>query len=104
MALSDLVGRLAPRRASAAPPDGPLGVVVTNLAHLGDLLAMLPMLARLRNSARISRLGLVIGHWGRPILQLGRLADTVHQRLRWSLAKPWAPRRTPATAARHLCC
>ena len=93
MALSDLVGRLAPRRASAATSDGLLGFVVTNLAHLGDLL---PMLARLRNSARVSRLGLVFGSWGRPILQLGHLADMVHIVEPPVQSRPW-PHRRPSS-------
>ena len=47
-------------------PIGRSSVVIANLAHLGDLINVLPLLARLRASRSVAKLGLAIGSWGRP--------------------------------------
>jgi ADP-heptose:LPS heptosyltransferase len=77
MAAGDVAGLIAPRRA-AALPDRPLNVLVANLAHLGDLVNIIPILARLRASPRVGKLGVVVGSWGRPVFELGSFADRVH--------------------------
>lgn len=87
MILSDLVGRFVPARAVSLPSDGPLKIVVANLAHLGDLIALLPLLKRLRAWERTAGLGLVIGSWSRNVLQLGELADQVHYVDHWRLSR-----------------
>ena len=109
MAASDVAGLIAPRRA-AALPDRPLKVLVANLAHLGDLINTIPMLTRLRASPRVARLGVVIGEWGRPVFELGDLADTVHIYDHWRMnrggeglkAKLRRHARTRASAARAI--
>lgn len=85
MAVSDAVGLLAPRRTGPLPTDRPLNVLVVNPAHLGDLINVLPLLARLRESRTVAKLGLLIGTWGRPALQLGELADRIHVIDHWHL-------------------
>jgi ADP-heptose:LPS heptosyltransferase len=82
MAAGDVAGLMAPRRA-AALPDRPLSVLVANLAHLGDLVNIIPMLARLRASPRVKKLGVVVGTWGRPVFELGNFADRVHVYDHW---------------------
>jgi ADP-heptose:LPS heptosyltransferase len=84
MAASDVAGLMAPRRA-ANLPDRPLKVLVANLAHLGDLINTIPMLARLRASPRVAKLGVVIGEWGKPVFELGDLADSVHIYDHWRM-------------------
>ncbi|MBX9589764.1 MAG: glycosyltransferase family 9 protein [Hyphomonadaceae bacterium] len=83
--MSDLVGMMAPRRAAPLPTDRPLNILVANLAHLGDLIILLPLLARLRASKRTAQLGLLIGSWGRAALELGDFADVVHVVDHWRL-------------------
>ena len=90
MAVSDAVGFLAARRAGALPTDRPLKVLVANPAHLGDLINALPLLARLRASSSVAKLGLAIGTWGRPILELGELADRIHIVDHWHLNRSGA--------------
>src|SRR5262245_48623453 len=85
MAAGDIAGILAPRRAAAIPADRPINVLVANLAHLGDLIVALPLLARLRASPRVAKLGLLVGSWGRPVVDLGDLADEVFCVDHWRL-------------------
>ena len=85
MAAGDIAGMMAPRRTAALPSRGPLNIVVANLAHLGDLIVMLPLLRRLRAWERTAKLGLVIGNWGRAVLDLGDLVDHVHIVDHWRL-------------------
>jgi len=85
MAVSDAVGLLAPRRTGTLPTGRPLNVLVANPAHLGDLINVLPLLARLRASRNVGKLGLLIGSWGRSVLQLGELADRIHVIDHWHL-------------------
>lgn len=99
MAAGDVAGLLLPRRAQPLPAGRPLNILVTNLAHLGDLLVTLPLLARLRASPRVARLGLLIGGWGRPVLELGELADQVHCFDHWRLNR--APEGMKAKLVRH---
>jgi len=81
----DLAGALLPRRAAPLPADRPLKVLVANMAHLGDLIVMAPLLAALRSSSRTAKLGLVVGTWGRPVLELDAAADAVHIVDHWRL-------------------
>lgn len=99
MAAGDVAGLLLPRRATPLSAGRPLSVLVTNLAHLGDLLVTLPLLARLRASPRVAKLGLLIGSWGRPVLELGDLADKVHCLDHWRLNR--APAGLKAKLIRH---
>ena len=85
MVVSDAVGLLAARRAGPLPANRPLNVLVANLAHLGDLINALPLLARLRASGSVAKLGLLIGTFGRPVLELGELADRIHVVDHWNL-------------------
>jgi ADP-heptose:LPS heptosyltransferase len=85
MAAGDIAGMLLPRRAAPLPAERPLRILVTNPAHLGDLIVTLPVLARLRASGRVARLGLAIGSWSRPVLELGDLADEVYCVDHWRL-------------------
>lgn len=78
MAASDAIGFLSSPRSGPLPNDRPLNVVVANQAHLGDLVNILPLLARLRAVKSVAKLGLVIGTWGRPVLELGEFADRIH--------------------------
>lgn len=78
MAASDAIGFLSSRRSGPLPTDRPLNVLVANQAHLGDLVNILPILARLRAARSVAKLGLVIGTWGRPVLDLGEFADRIH--------------------------
>ncbi|MET0181516.1 MAG: glycosyltransferase family 9 protein [Caulobacterales bacterium] len=78
MAAADAIGNFAPRRFSPIPVGKPLRVLVSDLAHLGDLVALAPVIGRLRSSPRISHVGLLIGSWGRPVAEIADLADEIH--------------------------
>lgn len=100
MAAGDLTGTFLPRRAAALPVGRPLNIVVTNLAHLGDLIVLLPLLRVLRAWKRTGKLGLVIGSWGRSILDLGDFVDEVHVVDHWRFNRAGAGLRDKLS--RHL--
>lgn len=85
MATGDVAGMLLPRRRASLPHGRPLNILVANLAHLGDLLVMLPVLRRLRSWGRTAKLGAVVGSWGHGILELGEFVDDVHVVDHWRL-------------------
>lgn len=78
MAAGDLTGMLLPRRAAPLAVGRSLNIVVANLAHLGDLIVLLPLLTTLRAWKRTGKLGLLIGSWGRSVLDLGNFVDEIH--------------------------
>ena len=68
LALLDLLGKLHPRRRGRLPDDRPLRVLVANWAHLGDVVAMLPLLQFLAGQSRIGEIGVLVGSWSRCIV------------------------------------
>src|SRR4051812_8377182 len=84
MAGADALGLLARRRRGPSPAERPLRVLVANAGHLGDLVVMLPLLGALRRDPRIGHVGVLIGPWGRPVIEASRAVDAVHVASHWT--------------------
>ena len=74
----DFLGTLHPKRHSELPTDRPIRVLVANWAHLGDVVAMLPLLQFLANHPRIGKIGVLVGSWSRCIVSELPFVDDVH--------------------------
>ena len=61
---SDFLGKLHPTRPHRLP-DRPLRILIANWAHLGDVVAMLPLLQYLADQARIESVGVLVGSWSK---------------------------------------
>ena len=78
LSLSDLLGLLHPKREGNLPSDRPLRVLIANWAHLGDVVAMLPLLHLLANHPRIGRIGVLVGSWSQCIVSELSFIDRIH--------------------------
>ena len=76
--LLDILGLFHPRREGPLPSDRPLRVLIANWAHLGDVVAMLPLLYFLANHPRIGRLGVLVGSWSQCIVSEMHFINKVH--------------------------
>jgi ADP-heptose:LPS heptosyltransferase len=76
--LLDILGLFHPRREGLLPSDRPLRVLIANWAHLGDVVAMLPLLNFLANHPRIGRLGVLVGSWSQCIVSEMHIINKVH--------------------------
>ncbi len=77
MALMDVASAAFSAREAPLPTDRQLNVLVSDLAHLGDVVALSPVLASLRASPRVGRIGLLVGSWSRVVADAADLADDV---------------------------
>jgi ADP-heptose:LPS heptosyltransferase len=78
LAFLDLLGQLHPRRRGRLPDDRPLRVLIANWAHLGDVVAMLPLLQFLAGQSRIGEIGLLVGSWSRCIVSDLPFVDKIY--------------------------
>ena len=85
--VSDLIGRLHPRRRGRLPQDRPIRVLVANWGHLGDVVTILPLLEFLKNHPRVGKVGLLIGSWSRPIVVGVKAVDVVHALDNWLMVR-----------------
>ena len=76
--LLDILGLLHPRREGSLPSDRPLRVLIANWAHLGDVVAMLPLLHFLANHPRIGQIGVLVGSWSQCIVSEMNCVNKVH--------------------------
>ena len=74
----DLLGRFHPRRRGRLPDGRPLRVLIANWAHLGDVVAMLPLLQFLAGQSRIGEIGVLVGSWSRCIVSDLPFVDKIH--------------------------
>jgi ADP-heptose:LPS heptosyltransferase len=74
----DFLGVLHPKRKGRLPLDRPIRLLIANWAHLGDVVAILPLLEFLAKHPRIGRLGLLIGSWSRCIVSDLPFVDNIH--------------------------
>jgi ADP-heptose:LPS heptosyltransferase len=80
----DVAGFCVPSR-SRPLAARPLNVLVANLAHLGDIINLLPVLQRLQASPDVAKVGFLAGPWTRSLLEKVKLADKIHCVEHWSL-------------------
>jgi ADP-heptose:LPS heptosyltransferase len=81
----DLVGRIIPNWSRPPPKDRPLKVLVANWGHLGDVVALLPLLKFLEQSDTVGELGVLIGSWSQQVLQTTDLKARLHVIDHWAL-------------------
>lgn len=81
----DALAVLLPKRPQGVVKAGPLRVLVANWGHLGDVLTILPLLKFLEEHPRVEELGVLIGSWARPVLELSDIAAKIHFIDHWSL-------------------
>ena len=74
----DFLGSLHPRRTGALPVDRPLRLLIANWAHLGDVVAILPLLQYLASHPRVASLGVLVGSWSKCIVSELPFLDQVH--------------------------
>ena len=74
----DLLGKLHPKRGGQLPGDRPLRVLIANWAHLGDVVAMLPLLQFLADQSRIGEIGVLVGSWSRCVVSELPFIDKIH--------------------------
>jgi ADP-heptose:LPS heptosyltransferase/glycosyltransferase involved in cell wall biosynthesis len=82
---TDGIASLLPKRRQEISGGRPLRVLVANWGHLGDAVALLPLLKYLENHPRVQDLGVLIGSWSRPILEASNIAARIHTCDHWSL-------------------
>ena len=78
LTLLDLIGSLHLKGGGQLPPDRPLRVLIANWAHLGDVVAILPLLQFLSNHPRIGQLGVLVGSWSRCVVKDLSFIDNIH--------------------------
>ena len=82
---ADALASLLPRRQEVITGDRPLRVLVANWGHLGDVVAILPLLKFLELHPQVKELGVLIGSWSRPVLEAGDIAARIHVIDHWHL-------------------
>src|SRR6202050_2273238 len=78
LAFTDLLGSIHPRRAGSLPVDRPIRVLICNWAHLGDVVAILPLLQLLSDHPRIGKIGVLVGSWSACIVSDLPFIDKAH--------------------------
>lgn len=78
LAFFDLLGLLHPKREGQLPSNRPIRLLVGNWAHLGDVVAILPLLQFLANHSRIERIGVLVGSWSQCIVSELPFIDKIH--------------------------
>jgi ADP-heptose:LPS heptosyltransferase len=78
LALFDLLGSLHPSHAGRLPVDRPIRILICCWAHLGDVVAVLPLLQFLSNNPRIGQIGLLVGSWSKCITSDLSFISNVH--------------------------
>ncbi len=90
MAMTLLDGVLSSLRRSAqrhfaCPP--PQKLLLSQIAHLGDLILATSLLAPLKQALPHLKIGLLIGSWGREVVESHPLIDTLHIFDHWKLQR-----------------
>ncbi|MDR3424006.1 MAG: glycosyltransferase family 9 protein [Alphaproteobacteria bacterium] len=68
--LSDALGRILRKRAGAtASPERPMKILLANWGHLGDVVAILPLLNFIEQNPAVLEVSVLIGSWSRGVLE-----------------------------------
>ena len=78
------------RRGGAIAP--PRRLLISNLAHLGDLVTATSILPALKSAFPECRIGFLAGSWARPVLQDHPLVDDTHILDHWAANRAAVPR------------
>lgn len=99
VAIADQLGRIVLRHASAAAAPSLAGqiLVISKVDHLGDVLAITPVLLEVRSQTPSTRIVLLVGAWSAPLAALLKdlgLCDDYVVRSPWALnlGIPWRRR------------
>lgn len=84
LAWTDLFLSLFPRKKPPAP-QRPKNILISNLAHMGDVVIMTSILQVLRKNYPEASIGVLIGSWSLPILKNHPYVDRVHIVDHWKL-------------------
>jgi ADP-heptose:LPS heptosyltransferase len=82
---ADTLASLLPKRKMKIETDYPLRILVANWGHLGDVVAILPLLKFLERHPRVRELGVLIGSWSRPVLESAGISARLHVIDHWAL-------------------
>ncbi len=83
-----------PLRARGGKIAPPRRLLISDMAHLGDLVAVTSLLPVLKSAFPECRIGFLIGSWARPVLQGHLLVDDVH------ILDHWSANRAPLSRGR----
>ena len=83
--VADALASFLPGRQDVITEDRPLRVLVANWGHLGDVVAILPLLKFLELHPQVKEFGVLIGSWSRPVLEAGDIAARIHVIDHWHL-------------------
>lgn len=81
--LDALLSVFVPSRAGARPEQPPRSILISDIAHLGDVLMATSILPVIKNAFPECRIGLLVGSWSKPILQNHPLVDDIHVLDHW---------------------
>lgn len=88
----------------------PRRILLSNLAHLGDVVIATSVLPALKKAYPEAEIGFLIGSWARPVLQEHPLVDYIHRVDHWKISRAPVPLwrkivryyRTSHTALREI--
>ena len=88
---ADGIAKLLANREKEEFRDRPLRVLIANWGHLGDVVAILPLLKFLETHPRVQELGILIGSWSRQVLESSDIAARIHIADHWALDRSNQP-------------
>jgi len=89
-ALLSLCARARPAVRQETPPRR---ILISDIAHLGDVLMATALLPVLKSAYPEARIGLLVGSWSQPVLQNHPLVDEVHVLDHWMLNRARVSKR-----------
>ncbi len=81
-----------PRRTGASP-ERPQRILLSNIAHLGDVIMATALLPVLKSAYPEAQIGFLVGSWSQSLLQGHPLVDHVHFLDHWAHNRAGIPRR-----------
>ena len=81
-----------PRKRNTPIPQMPKSILVSNLAHMGDVLIMTSFLAVLKRLIPDVKIGVVVGSWSLPLVKNHPCIDRIHIVDHWKLNRSSAPK------------
>ncbi|MDQ2799897.1 MAG: hypothetical protein M3Y13_09665, partial [Armatimonadota bacterium] len=91
-AADTLLSVCRPLRARPAAIAPPRRLLISNFAHLGDLVVATSLLPVLKSAFPECRIGFLIGSWSEPVLRGHPLVDDIHILDHWAASRTAAPR------------
>ena len=82
---ADGIAKLLAKREKEEFGNRPLRILIANWGHLGDVVAILPLLKFLETHPRVQELGVLVGSWSRQVLESSDIAARIHVADHWAL-------------------